>query len=857
MDEKRLQESITRAVDSHCSSLRADPFLAQKVIFAAERKEKPIVKSKMRFGLILALILMLLTATAVAAALLSGMEVIQQEAVPLAQSNDGEVRPVEEYTYEELSSIILAAQENGIILDDDTSVMRALRNGEGYSEEETIMALCREAFGGLIYEWTVEERHFFAEMMIEIGWDTQNNYPLPSENDLPSEEIRALAVETIHKHYGEDVHVEDRSLFRRVEGLYLDSVDGVERNTWTFTFYPRTLDESIYHVTMDGQGQWIDHSKEPGYNWEDYTELQLVQRVDSVYNYRYGGSGMSAWEYDAWYAFGQKLPGAKHSASWDEEFDAYAATVYLLPGENDLTKKQARDIAFADAGVKDYTGVTEILLGKGSQRIWKISFKTSALTGKNQALSYEIDSETREILRVDDLTTEQEWARYMLFQTYEVFAPEKEDVLTQEKAIELAVRKLHAEFNDDTIPYMDESIYEIDAYFNSYTGGYTVIFNVKQLGYGRANVTVNANGTTHLVFANPCGLNGDTLFDCFEAVYGANIYWEQDMWVKFGEEMQQYEPTTFEGKLFKMTTYLPESAVAISRDKAMDIVYLDSGKSDINRIVLIDAEPNPVWKVRASTWYPSTTLYEVDAMTGEILDKEYYFIQMPSFDNEMMMYTLRRDYKPAALAEFGVERIAMELCVKANAEKFYEESADYLMSGAYRITEEGMTVSFMAVDPRQDSYIVTVAEDATSADITVIPGVENEETLSRDQQAELYALFEGSDRFVPLEEPPEPYNSWENGDGPVEGEMTLAEAQAHAFSLLVDAVGQDTVDAFGKFAVGYRFSRFENDGHCIRWTFFFVNPENVNEGYRVTFAIRNNELWGDGQVSDINDHSNG
>lgn len=855
MDEKRLQESITRAVDSHCSSLHADPFLAQKVIFAAERKEKPIVKSKMRFGLILALILMLLTATAVAAALLSGMEVIQQEAVPLAQSNDGEIRPVEEYTYEELQSIVLAAQENGIILDDDTSVMRALRNGEGYSEEETIMALCREAFGGLFYEWTTEEKHWFQEMMIEIGWATENSYAIPGEGEMSSAEARAAAVKFLRESYGADLPLDDPSMYR-VEEWYFATGDDQLGLNWNFTYRPRYLDGATYYISFDKQGDNAEHSMEPPYSWEDYTERQLVQRVDSVYNYRYGGSDMSAWEYDAWYAFGQRLAGAKKSEAWDEEYDAYAATVYLLPGENDLTKKQARDIAFADAGVKDYTGVTEILLGKGSQRIWKISFKTSALTGKNQVLSYEIDSETREILRVDDLTTEQEWARYMLFQTYEAFAPEKEDVLTQEKAIELAVRKLHAEFNDDTIPYMDESIYEIDAYFNSYTGGYTVIFNVKQLGYGRANVTVNANGTTHLVFANPCGLNGDTLFDCFEAVYGANIYWEQDMWVKFGEEMKKYEPTTFEGKLFKMTTYLPESAVAISRDKAMDIVYLDSGKSDINRIVLIDAEPNPVWKVRAST-DPVTMLYEVDAMTGEILDKELYFIQMPSFDNEMMMYTLRRDYKPAALAEFGVERIAMELCVKANAEKFDEESADYLMSGAYRITEEGMTVSFMAVDPRQDSYIVTVAEDATTADIEMIPGVENDETLSRDQQAELYALFEGSDRFVPLEEPPEPYNSWENGDGPVEGEMTAAEAQAHAFSLLVDAVGQDTVDAFGKFAVGYRFSRFENDGHCIRWTFFFVNPKNVNEGYRVTFAIRDNELWGDGQVSDINDSGNG
>ena len=855
MDENRLQEQITRAVDTHCAHLHADPFLAQKVLRAADRKERPIVKSKMRFILILSMILMLLTATAVAAVLLTAMEVIEQEAVPMAQSNDGEVRPETEYTYEELKALITVAEENGIFLDDDTNVMRALRSGKGYYEEETIMAICREAFGGMYYEWTVEEQYFFEDIMVQIGWQTKNNLVLPGEGDLSSADAYALAVKTIRDNYGADIPLDDPTQYRHTEDFAPHTEYGP--CFWRFSFIPRTLDGARCWVQITGLGKEVQHGAEPAHDWSDYNERTLVEQIDAVYNYRNPGDGMRTWEVDAWHVFGQMLPGARHSDKWNGEYDGYAATAYLLPGEGDLTQKQARDIAFADAGVKDYTNVTELLLGKAEARIWKISFATTEKTGGHQVLTCEIDSTTGEILRREDITTEVEWARYMLHETYLLHRPEKTNVLTQDVALEKAVAALYRNLRREDIPYLDESVYEIEARYNDNTGGYHFNFKPLVLEYGRASVDVKASGSVSVNFASEPGVNGDNLFDRFDDVYGADIFWEQDTWVKFGEEMKKYEPTTFEGKLFKQTTYLPESAVKISRDKAMDIVYIDSDHAEINRIVLIDAEPNPIWKVRASTWYPATTMYEVDAMTGEILDKEYYFIQMDNVDHVMMMYTLRRDYKPAALAEFGVKRLAMELCTKAYAEDFFELSPDYLMSGAYRITEEGMTVSFMAVDPRQDSYIVTVAEGAMSADITVIPGAENDETLSRDQQAELYALFEGSDRFVPLEELPEPYDSWESEGGPVEGEMTLAEAQAHAFSLLVDAVGQDAVDAFGKFAVGYDFSRYENDGHCIRWTFYFVSPENSYEGYRVTFAIRDNELWGDGQVSDINDASNG
>lgn len=856
MDEKLLREQIIRSVDQQCAHLKPDPCLAQKVLRAADRKEKNPVRKKMKFGIALAIVLALLTATAVAAALLTGMELIEQQAVPMALANDGEVRPEEKYTYEELKAIIMMAEENGIFLDDDTSVMRALRMGEGYWEEETIMALCREAFGGLFYEWTVEEQHFFEDMMGEIGWSQDNEFPLPGENDMPSETARVLAKQLLREAYGADLPLDDPALYRSVEEFFPHGDDQLyDEINWQFTFYPRTLDGATYVVRFDSQGGHVSHDKfVPDAQVYGYDEQTLVGWVDSVYNYRMGGTGMRNWKADAWYAFGQKLPQATHSEQWNEEFDGYAASVYLQPGEGDLTRKQARNIAFADAGVKDYTNVSEVLLGRGDQRIWKISFNTAEATGTRQLLSYEIDSKTHEILRKLDLTNEAAWACYMLDETYRAHVPEL--ALTQDKAIELAVAALHAQLGDDTIPYTDKESYAIDV--NAFDGNYHFMFRTRSMAYGNASVRVNASGKVDVWFANPPGLDGDKLFKCYEGIYGPNIDWTQDTWYRFGQDMAQYEPTTFEGKLFKQTTYPEESTVAVSRDKAMDIAYLDSGRSEINRIVLIGAEPNPVWKVRVST-DPVTTLYEIDAMTGEILDKEYYFIQLPDFDHTMKMYTLRRTYMPAALKEFGVERIAAELLAKDQVSVFgTTESPDSVIYGNYRVAADGMTVYFESMDASLPSYVVTVAEDAMSAQVEIgAISPENRQTTTLDIAA-IQADYGSDERFWPLEVRYEYYGRQPmTAAHPAHSPITQEEAQAYAMQHLVAEVGQEAVDALGDVRVGCILESIELDGSRLRWTFYFVNPEDVHDGWRVVFAVTDGLPSKHPDIKQIDDMSNG
>lgn len=68
MTDDRIREQIHRAVDVHGASMQDDPFLAQRIIAQTNRKEAPRMK-KLSTGMIIAIVLMLLSVTAVAVGL--------------------------------------------------------------------------------------------------------------------------------------------------------------------------------------------------------------------------------------------------------------------------------------------------------------------------------------------------------------------------------------------------------------------------------------------------------------------------------------------------------------------------------------------------------------------------------------------------------------------------------------------------------------------------------------------------------------------------------------------------------------------------------------------------------------------
>ena len=68
MKDEMIRQKIHRAVDVHGASLREDPYLAQRILASSDRKEAPRMK-KLSTGAIIAIVLMLLSVTALAVGL--------------------------------------------------------------------------------------------------------------------------------------------------------------------------------------------------------------------------------------------------------------------------------------------------------------------------------------------------------------------------------------------------------------------------------------------------------------------------------------------------------------------------------------------------------------------------------------------------------------------------------------------------------------------------------------------------------------------------------------------------------------------------------------------------------------------
>ena len=708
MTDERMKARVQQAVSRRCESLTPDPFLAARVLHTAAQKGEPTVKKKLSAGLVVCIVLMLLSLTALAAALLTGMEIIEQQAIPVARQNDAPLRVNDVYSHEELVALLRVAEENGITVEDD-HIREALLRGEGYYEEETIMAICRAAFGGLYYEWDVEERHWYGEMMVEIGFRDENFNRLPGEGEIAPAEARALAVTLLQAEFPEAA-IDDPARYRVVEDF--------DEGGWYFTYHPRNLTDAAYHIHFSHDRAVVETSCTPQ-SWETYSETQLMEGINTTYGYR--THTQHHWGLAGWHAFGQLLPGATRTTAWGAEYDGYLATTYLLPGEGDIPSEEACSIALADAGVDGFISADALLLGRddGNTRIWKVTLRILGESGEIETRSWEIDAATGSILhRMTFDQSTHSWARYMLFETYEAARGAS---MTEADAKACAIAALQQTYADSTPPLADDTLFDVN--IRAVGGGqfFAVMFVSKTAEYGNAYVTVSVNGTAEINYAYFEPLTADNLHDRMANVHGSSLRWEQAVWVEFEQTLAAMPaPTTFEGRLFAATHYPDASTVTLSLEDAVDVILRDLGTRSDDAVswVLIDAEPHPVWKIRMGT-FPANTLYEVDAMTGEILDRELYVCQNPGFDHDMKMFTLRSVYMPAALAEFGPVRIAMELTVKAHHEAFSWDETVFMNPNCYEITVDGMTVTFKSIDGNLPSYRTTILKNGMDAEIVV------------------------------------------------------------------------------------------------------------------------------------------
>lgn len=287
----------------------------------------------------------------------------------------------------------------------------------------------------------------------------------------------------------------------------------------------------------------------------------------------------------------------------------------------------------------------------------------------------------------------------------------EESAMSREKAIELAAQAICEELKDESIPLLDEDLYEIECEHNPERTMFRIGFLTKTIDYGTCRANVNAqDGSVHVIKAGKPGVDGDTLYSRFRDLYGSPMEWGQDVWAEFDRVIETMEPTGFDGKMLKNAVYPDASAAKLSRDEAAGIACEDCGTKEEYAIscVLLDAEPNPVWKFRVCSWEDNVDrLIEVDAMTGEVLDREEYKADNYDFDNPIKLYTLHRDYAPAAIEHYGLAYMsAVEVSKRYGDMRLDDPMLPLLDEALYEVYVQIRTVTFKALTPENDTYRV-------------------------------------------------------------------------------------------------------------------------------------------------------
>lgn len=606
------------------------------------------MKKKLSAGLILAIVLVLSAAAALAAAPLSFREILEQVAVPLATGNDTGAAANPVFSAGELAELVRGLEENGITLDENNQVTRTLERSRGEFEEEALMEICREAFGGNFYTWTLEEQDWYQQLMVKIGYYESYESCLPGEGNLPYEEAEAFAFRKIREEYGTDLPLEDRSIWALERQFYREPADP-SGTFWNFSLIPKDLDHGRYEI-------WFDDSNPEGtadtwadiHDWtQPYTGAELLYQFYAVYSWH-----EELWTQETW----QKLHTMMQNANVDlqsaivQETKAYAFTAYPEPDAQDIPKETA--VRKAGEALRNPRIELEsaVLTEYEESRSWMVFFEVlpeeEEIEEDGSGLfAVEIDSRSGEVRGIREKGMDDSTAfAYVPEAAYE---KAWEGILRRSEIIRLAADAIRIEHPE--LDLLNREMYDVQA---DGSLRWTVTFLSKDIRLGNAYAVVSLDGTVEEIEADDQPLDGDNLFSRYWQVYGYFGSWDQSVWVQLGQDMAGLEPHGIDGELLKATRYPEESTVRIGHEEAKELGIRATGKrvAEVNTCVLADADPHPVWIMRILTDEPDDPVIGIDAETGETVFREAYKVD---YTPHYTLYSMPEKWRKAELEKYG------------------------------------------------------------------------------------------------------------------------------------------------------------------------------------------------------------
>ena len=425
MKDDRIREQVHQAVDQHAERLRPDPLLAQRII-AQERTGAPAMKKRVSAALVFAVILVLITVTALAAVLLGGRDFVEQIMAPRASETGSD-----SFTKEEISEILRIAAENQLTLSDEDMYVLTHLEETGYFKEELMRRFVKAEYGPYPDAWPIEVQHWYEQMLEACGLDDGViTNVLPEGDEITEAQALRIAQEHIHQKYGPDADLDDPDKYRRFL-TYRESRLGqdMKAREWSLAYEARDLYGRDYHLTLDPAGHITNEYSVDGILGASFEARGqfMMDRFVRVYGDPYG---FVSWDsamlikYQQAMLHRQTLPGPEHFQA--EEYPILDMT-YVLPDDTMLSRDAAIAKAKDACGDLDYetlygnSAVAVCMANPEGLPVWKVTLRLRS----GGYVYAQLDAKTGDILFIDTgmADTYRAWRQYVTEEYWQAEKP--------------------------------------------------------------------------------------------------------------------------------------------------------------------------------------------------------------------------------------------------------------------------------------------------------------------------------------------------------------------------------------------------------------------------------------------------
>ncbi len=416
---------VKQAIDSNLSHLRWTEQQTIDVMQSAMGGKK--MKKKLSATLVLAVVLTVITLSALAAVLFGGKQFVEQDLAPLAQNSDSD-----KFTAEELDMIVKMAEEKGITI--DSTVRRQLESATGTYKEELMRAFVKTELGFYPAQWSIEDQNWYDGLMYTLGLNEWHVRVLPKGDDISQEQALAIAHAYIKDVFGFTEDVTDTTKFDRYL-QYMQQFDDNDQPTdvriWDIEYESTTMDGNCYYLVVLNDGTIQDAREvKSAVNTADVDTW--YQQMDDYYSFHYGDR--DSWEMETWLAYSaeiQKIMAYGQLTSPTQL--AFSKQMYALPDATAMSKEEAFAIAAKAAVDKGLMTQDQVQAGKativylmdGDTAYWKVSVPFVYTDDTPFPVMVELDAHTGEIRTIRQRTLDDRWAiRFVLDELLPPAGPE-------------------------------------------------------------------------------------------------------------------------------------------------------------------------------------------------------------------------------------------------------------------------------------------------------------------------------------------------------------------------------------------------------------------------------------------------